>query len=190
MTSVSREGVGNYLIEIDDSAVGVTALIPIAIAKDCPHPGCLAPAGRQCAGGHVLTRLPPGLAHPGRRWGWAGWLRQLCRQPHRRAGRYWNRLQPELPGLPGVLVWDGRSAAGLPATDSAPVPVASCEPALAGWAGGWLYEGCRLVLDQHLCHGAVPIAGSDPFPRRSDRLQRQARSECGDLLSGRLLKPG
>jgi len=44
VTSVSREGVGNYLIEIDDSAVGVTALIPIAIAEVESQPDTAAEA--------------------------------------------------------------------------------------------------------------------------------------------------
>ncbi len=44
VTSVSREGVGNYMIEIDASAVGVTALIPIAIAEVESQPDTAAEA--------------------------------------------------------------------------------------------------------------------------------------------------
>jgi hypothetical protein len=44
VASVSREGVGNYLIELDASAVGVTALIPIAIAEVESQPDTAAEA--------------------------------------------------------------------------------------------------------------------------------------------------
>ena len=44
VTSVSREGVGNYVIELDASAVGVTSLIPIAIAEVESQPDTAAEA--------------------------------------------------------------------------------------------------------------------------------------------------